>query len=179
MEYVSRDPRATARGANVLATVRSFQLLPQAAHKFFAQEGLDFAAITPDAQLPLQKWLNILRGIATLVGAPKVRQVGALMVEVAIFPPQFGSVEDVLLALDAIYKLNVTGDAGRYDVTRVSPTTLRVECRTPFPRSFERGLVEGITRNTRLLRHERYVVEYLEGPPGDDLTCTLIVSRVS
>jgi hypothetical protein len=49
-----------------------------------------------------------------------------------------------------------------------------VRCETPYPRHFERGLVEGICRH-KLARGRAASVDYEDGPPGADLTCALTV----
>jgi hypothetical protein len=54
-----------------------------------------------------------------------------------------------------------------------------VHCETPYPRQFERGLIEGIARHTRLAKGSKYSVQFIEGKPGADRTCTLVVRRAS
>lgn len=92
--------------------------------------------------------------------------------------PHFQDVESVLLALDDIYHLNHRGEVGHYRCTRTADGSIEVRCETPYPRHFERGLVEGISRNRRLTAGgKQYDVQYKEAPPGKDLTCTMLVHR--
>jgi len=53
-----------------------------------------------------------------------------------------------------------------------------VHCETPYPRQFERGLIEGITRHAGLAKGSKFSVQFIEGKPAGDRTCTLIVRRV-
>jgi hypothetical protein len=51
-----------------------------------------------------------------------------------------------------------------------------VRCETPYPRDFERGLIEGICRNRRV--GGRFNIDYVEAQGGGALTCTLTVHRL-
>jgi len=178
MEFRCPDPDAMVRGANVKATLDAFEQVPSLGklyvHKYFAPDEL-----REDAMVPVQRWLDALAEIRDDVGEPTLREVGRHIVENADFPPRFRSVRDVLLALDDIYHLNHSGEVGHYLPSLESDGTIVVRCETPYPRSFERGLVEGISSNPRLLQAgQRYQVRYSEGPPGGRLTCTLYVKAL-
>ena len=178
MEFRSPDPNALVRGANVKATLDAFKEIPTLGksfvHKYFKPDEL-----REDHFVPVQRWLDALAEIRDEVGEPTLREVGRHIVENAEFPPQFRSVKDVLLALDTIYHLNHRGDVGHYVASVGTDGAIIVHCETPYPRSFERGLVEGISSNPRLLKaDERYQVRYSDGPPGGRLTCTLHVKAL-
>ena len=163
------------RAANVLATLDAFHLVPSIGRRMVEAHRLKLADLRPDNFVPVQRWLDMLRDIQVEVGPGVVQQVGARIIENAEFPPQFDTVEAVLLALDDIYHLNHRGEVGHYIASRRADGAVVVRCETPYPRHFERGLVEGICRNGRAARGRAYRVDYEDGPPGGDLTCTLTV----
>jgi hypothetical protein len=132
----------------------------------------------PGKTILVQQWLDALGEIQAKVGSDVLRTVGAMIVENALFPDRFDTVESVLLALDEIYYMNHRGNVGHYRCHRLDGDVVEVVCDTPYPRHFERGLVEGIARNRRLTRGRRYYVQYIDGD-GVNSTCTLVVRRVS
>jgi hypothetical protein len=178
MEFRSPDPNALVRGANVKATLDAFKQIPTLG-KSFVHKHFKPDELREDHFVSVQKWLDALAEIRDEVGEPTLREVGRHIVENAEFPPQFRTVKDVLLALDTIYHLNHRGDVGHYVASVAKDGAIIVRCETPYPRSFERGLVEGISSNPRLLGDgERYQVRYTEGAPGGKLTCTLHVKAL-
>jgi hypothetical protein len=176
MEYVCTDPAATVRGANVRATLDAFQLLPSAGNSLLARHGLGLEDLRADHFVPVQRWLDTLREVASNVGSSVMRKVGSFVFENADFPPAFPDVESILLSLDEIYHLNHHGEVGHYRSTRDADGSIIVRCETPYPRDFERGLVEGICRGNRA-GGRSYSVEFTEGPQGSDLTCSFVVRQ--
>lgn len=178
MEFRSPDPNALVRAANVKATLDAFKSIPTLGksfvHKYFKPDEL-----REDHYVSVQRWLDALAEIRDEVGEPTLREVGRHIVENADFPPELKTVKDVLLALDAIYHLNHRGEVGHYVSSVEQGGAIVVRCETPYPRAFERGLVEGISHNHRLLKPgERFQVRYTDGPPGGRLTCTLQVKAL-
>jgi hypothetical protein len=177
MDYVSLDPEASVRAQNVRATLDAFDLLPAVGRKVVEAHDLKLEDLRPEKFIRVQNWLNALKDIESKMGTLLVQQVGAKIIENADFPSQFDSVESVLLALDQIYHLNHRGDVGHYLAEQQANGAILVRCQTPYPRCFERGLVEGICRNKNLARGRRFHVQYRPGPPAGALTCTLTVSQ--
>jgi hypothetical protein len=177
MEYVSPDPKAQVRALNVRATLDAFDLIPAVGQRIVRSHHLELENLKPDHFIQVQSWLDALKEINAKIGSALVQQVGAKIIENADFPPKFNSVESVLLALDDIYYLNHRGNVGHYVPKKEADGSITVRCETPYPRDFERGLIEGISRNTRLTNGKRYQVKYTPGLPGGDLTCTVVVRQ--
>jgi hypothetical protein len=173
MDFICTDPKAMVRAANVRATLDAFQLVPTMGQRLIARHRLDLQELTPDKFVPVQRWLDALKEIQERVGTTVVRQVGTRIIENADFPPSFPSVEAILKGLDAIYHLNHRGEVGHYHCDERTGA-LVIRCETPYPRHFEWGLVEGICRN-KAARGRRYSIDFAEGPPTGDVTCTLTV----
>jgi hypothetical protein len=179
MEFVCPDPNATVRAANVRATIEAFDIAPNMAKRMIEKHQLAANDLRADNFVLVQRWLDALKSIQQQFGDVLLHQTGTRIIENADFPPHFQDAETVLLALDDIYHLNHRGEVGHYKCTRTSEGSIEVRCETPYPRQFERGLVEGITRNPRLTDNgkRRYHVQYKDAPPGQELTCTMIVQR--
>jgi len=181
MEFVCKDPNATVRAANVRATLEAFDIAPHMAKRLIEKYQLPVHDLRPDNFVVVQRWLDALKSIQQQFGDVLLHQTGTRIIENADFPPQFQDAEAVLLALDDIYHLNHRGEVGHYRSSRNPDGSIEVQCETPYPRHFEHGLVEGITRNSRLTDggKRQYHIQYREAPPGNEVTCTITVHRSS
>lgn len=175
MEFISPDPNALVRAANVRATLDAFQLRPSLGQQLISKHELQLDDLRPDKFILVQRWLDTLREIQDTVGPNVVHRVGSAILENADFPPHFDTVDAIFANIDAIYYLNHQGDVGHYKTNRDDKGVWEIQCETPYPRQFERGAVEGVCRHPQFRGGKRYHVEYIEGPPGGDLTCTMIV----
>ena len=148
----------------------------QAQYNIVAVHKLDVNDLRPDHFILVQRWLDALREIQDTLGYEKVRCVGRTIIEAGHFPPQFTDAESILLALDEIYYLNHRGNVGHYFAKRLSDGSIVVRCETPYPRTFEYGLIDGICRHPRI--GGGFIVQYDPGPIAGHVTCTLRVRRV-
>lgn len=176
MEFTTFDPGAKVRGANVKATLEALEDVPAYGRELATSHGLNPDTLTEEKLVPVQDWLDALRDIQARVGEPALRDTGTRIVLNAEFPPQYPTVESILLALNDIYAHNHEGDVGHYRTELREDGAVVIRCETPYPRNFERGLVEGICRNRRA-GGTIYCVEYEDGPHDSDHTCTLVVHR--
>ena len=143
MEFVCTDPNAEVRAANITATLVAMQSTPMVAERTLKRYGLRAEDLTPDGFVRVQTWLDMLRDLQSQAGFAALRRVGRNIIERAEFPANFSTVEGVLRALDDIYYMNHRGDVGHYRVREQDNGRLVVRCETPYPRHFERGLIEG------------------------------------
>ena len=178
MEFVCTDPNAQVRAANVLATLTAMQSTPNVAQRMLTRYGLKMEELTEHAFVRLQTWLDMLRDLQSQAGFAAVRRVGRSIIEKAEFPANFTTVESVLRALDGIYYLNHRGDVGHYRVRDQENGRLVIRCETPYPRHFERGLIEGICANPRG-NGFKYGVKFEEGPAHSACSCVLTVQRTA
>jgi hypothetical protein len=176
MEFVCPDPSARVRAANVLATLEAFKLVPELGRRIVQKHKLEIAQLRPDQFILVQHWLDALREIQDTLGHEKVRSVGRNVIEAGNFPPQFADAESILLNLDEIYYLNHRGNVGHYFVRKLSDASIIVRCETPYPRTFEYGLIDGICRHPKV--GGGFIVQYDPGPIAGHITCTLRVRRV-
>lgn len=176
MEHTSPDPQAVVRAANVRATLEAFRLLPDVGRRLIERHQLELADLRPENFVPLQRWLDALKEIEERVGAAKLRDVGRNIIESADIPPS--DTETLLLNLNDVYRQNHKGNVGRYLSHRLPDGAVEIHCETPYPRHFEWGLVESFCRNQRANQGARFSVEFIEGEPKGERTCTLIVRKL-
>jgi hypothetical protein len=178
MDFVCPDPKALVRAANVRATVDAFKFVPALGKSIVEKHQLAIEDLRPGNFILVQRWLDALKEIQQVVGPNKLREVGRAIVENANFPPHFTDAETMLLASDEIYQMNHKGQVGHYVVKRLPDKRIEVRCETPYPRMFEWGVIEGMTRNQRYKHPGKFYVEYVDGPQTGNLTCTLYVQRM-
>lgn len=178
MEFFCSDPQAMVRAVNVQATLNAFKLQPLYAKTLLAPFGLNVEDVRPDEFVPVQRWLDAMKHLQAELGTFVLRQVGNAVAESAVLPSEFSSVESVLEALDAVYYLNHRGNVGHYHVSRGADGGIAVRCETPYPRQFERGLIEGFIRHPRLTHGKRYSAQFTEAPPRSRHTCIVTVRAV-
>lgn len=178
MEFFCSDPQAMVRAINVQATLNAFKLQPLYAKTLLAPFGLNVEDAQPEQFVPVQRWLDAMKHLQTELGDFVLRQVGQAVAESALFPAELDSVEAVLDALDAVYSLNHRGNVGHYHVSRGTDGAIIVRCQTPYPRQFERGLIEGFIRHPKLAQGRRYTAQYTEAPARSRHSCTLTVRAV-
>jgi hypothetical protein len=178
MDFVCPDPKATVRAANVRATLDAFKLVPLMGRRLVERHQLNISDLRPENFILVQRWLDALKEIQDEVGGNKLRDVGRGIVENADFPPHFVDAETMLMESNEIFKLNHRGNVGQYVVTRQPDKSIIVRCETPYPRMFEWGVIEGMTKNTRYKHPGKFTVDYTEGPLTGNLTCTLHVRRI-
>ena len=178
MEFISPDPQATVRAANVRATLDAFQLRPSIGQRLIQKHQLQLDDLRPEKFILVQRWLDALKEVFETVGPNVLHRVGFAISQNAEFPPVFDTIDKLFHNMDMIYYVNHQGDVGHYLTTQKSDGVWEIRCETPYPRHFERGVVEGVCRNPQYSRGKAYHVEYIEGPPASDLTCTMLVRSV-
>lgn len=177
MEFVSAGPDALVRGANVRATLGAFQLAPSRGRELLERHGVAVDALRPEAFVPLQPWLAVLRDIERDAGPTKVRLVGSFVVENAYIPAVFADAEALVMAIDDLHRKNHRGEVGGYAVERQGDGVLEVRCRTPYPRMFEWGLVDGLCNNQRFRSKTRFQVELVDATADEAHGCSIVVRR--
>ncbi|MBL4687153.1 MAG: hypothetical protein JKY37_21330 [Nannocystaceae bacterium] len=153
----------------------AFRLRPSLGERLIKSHGLELEDVGPESFIEVQRWLNALKDLRETVGPNVLHRVGMAMLKLAEFPPQFDKLDMVLENLDAIYYANHKGDVGHYFTSKRSDGSWEVRCETPYPREFERGATEGLVQRPMFTKDGTYRVEFTDGPPDSDVTCTMVV----
>lgn len=102
---------------------------------------------SPDEWYPQQSWLNALAAVADELEPHLLDRLGEQVHKVPGFAQDARSVSEGLRSIDRAYEQNHRGgEIGHY---RFDPTGDRqgeVECRTPYPCVFDRGIVRGAAK---------------------------------
>lgn len=162
------DPAAEIIGASLRVTLAAFQL-PQKAQELLVLHGLP-ADPEPDQWYPVGAWLRVLRDMEQHYGPQTVYAAGLQVVQLSRWPTNFLTLREVLRSLDQAHRVNVRGkNVGYYRVEELGPRELRIECLTPVPTEFDRGIITGVTRKFRPDGAVRVQVLlepfWTEGPP--------------
>ena len=89
--------------------------------------------------------------------------VGMEIIRHAVFPPEIDSVESALHAIDVAYHMNHrNGEIGYYRAEMQGPRHIVIECKNPYPCSFDYGLVYGVAQRF-LPADGNLVVEHAQG----------------
>ncbi|GAA4054914.1 hypothetical protein GCM10022409_47560 [Hymenobacter glaciei] len=143
--YQSFDPVAEVNGETLHAFRAAFNV-DALALDLLKRHGLPVA---PQAGrwYPLQGWLDLLATVEATYGPETVYAVGLQVFANCRWPEGLSDLESAVRALDEACRLNVQGEPiGYYRAEACGPQGLRVECRTPTPKDFERGIVTGLVR---------------------------------
>ena len=107
-------------------------------------EDADLAGAEPGEWYALAGYVDAVAGIHDLVGDHAVHALGQRIARAVPFPDDAESVPDALAALDEGCRAGHRGgDLGGYAFRQIGDDDGRVECRTPYPCAFDRGIVEG------------------------------------
>jgi len=110
-----------------------------------AAEDADFAAIESDEWYPLGACVDTIEAIHDRVGDQAVHALGQRVTRAVTFADAVDNVPAALAALDEMYRAQHRGgDAGGYEFRQIGDEDGRVECETPYPCAFDRGIVKGI-----------------------------------
>jgi len=102
------------------------------------------AEADPGEWYSLAGYINAVATIHDLVGDQAVHALGQRVARTVPFPDDAESVPAALAALDEACRAGHRGgDLGGYAFRQIGDDDGRVECRTPYPCAFDRGIVEG------------------------------------
>ncbi|QLH76300.1 hypothetical protein HZS55_02830 [Halosimplex rubrum] len=107
-------------------------------------EAAGLADAEPGEWYALAGYVDAVADIHDIVGDQAVHALGQRIARAVSFPDGAGSVPAGLTALDDVCRAGHRGgDPGGYAFRQIGDEDGRVECRTPYPCVFDRGIVEG------------------------------------
>jgi len=110
-----------------------------------AVEDADLAPVESDEWYPLGAYVDAIEAIHDLVGDQAVHALGQRVTRAVTFADAVDDVPAALAALDEVYRAQHRGgDAGGYEFRQIGDEDGRIECHTPYPCAFDRGIVEGV-----------------------------------
>jgi len=143
--YISFDSAAKVNGDTLLAIPAAFSV-SATAEVLLRLHGLP-AQPKAGQWYPLQAWLNLLAQIEESFGSATVYAVGLHIITHSQWPANLRSLEEAVHALDLACRSNIKGEPiGYYRAEPCGQRCLQVECLTPTPPDFERGILTGMAR---------------------------------
>lgn len=103
----------------------------------------NFDAPDTDTWYPLAEYVAAIEAIDKLVDDQAVHALGQRIARAVTFPADTTDVPAALSALDDVFGAQHRGDAGDYSFRQIGAEDGRIECQTPYPCAFDRGVVEG------------------------------------
>jgi len=100
---------------------------------------------SPGEWYPLAPAIAAIESVDGLVGVDGTLDLGKRVSRTFAFPAATDDVPAALAALDRAYRDHHRGDAGGYTFRQIGDDDGRIECHTPYPCAFDRGVVEGVT----------------------------------
>ncbi|HEX8700929.1 MAG TPA: hypothetical protein VF815_18940 [Myxococcaceae bacterium] len=141
--------RIEVRGQGVLSLIDAMALFREHAQKILDSHGL---TVVDDKQwYPLKRVLDALHLIEEKIGPNTLKAVGRNIPGRVLLPPNITTVEQALGTLDVAYKMNhrSQGYTGSYGYLALAPRSGQIISDSPYPCSFDEGLLEGVSERFR------------------------------
>lgn len=146
-EFKSFTPGVEVLGEVILAFMKGF---PAGTEKkgsdILGKHGIKDPV--PGVWYPLQQFLDAMKELSDIFGAPLLGRIGEQIATNAKLPPDLDSLEKCLGSIDIAYHMNHRGgDIGHYGYSyegiQGGLKRAKIICRNPYPCAFDRGCIEG------------------------------------
>lgn len=139
------SPRAEVLGEIVCSFFDTMGAFKGLAKEILAANGIEDP--NPRLWYSQRAWRDSLREIAEKIGPNTLFQIARQIPAGAEIPPEFDTLEKAFQNLDAAYRgTHRGGDVGHYRVVESGEKSLQIECTTPYPCDFDRGIVAGLAQ---------------------------------
>jgi hypothetical protein len=133
---------------------------------------------------PLQSYLDAMKEIASKFGGGMLVRIGEQIASTAVIPPSIDSLDLLLTMSDQAYAMNHRGgEVGHWVYTNLGTVhglrTTQIECNTPYPCQFDRGVLEGFAKRFRPAGVKDVIVRHDDLLPcrrSGGTSCTFIIS---
>ncbi len=160
-EFVSFDPNVEATGQMVLPVLAA---LDEGCKPVLEKYGL--GDVESDGWYPLQDFLDALRELSEN-GYFNMVSIGMKVPDVAVFPPDIETIEDVFTLLDQAYHMNHRGgDIGEYIYRQTGERSGELYCNNPYSSDFDYGLIYRLLQKYRPVDSEVFSVTRDDSVPN-------------
>lgn len=158
-QYKSFEPGILVNGQTILSLVEGMGKFKDMGIEILEDNGIEDVKI--DGWYSQQSWLDAFKDIAEEIGDSTLFNIGRSILENAQFPPEIDAIEKGLAAIDVAYHMNHQKDGksmfnpengemlegiGHYVMESVDANTAKVIGQTPYPCSFDKGIVTAMAR---------------------------------
>lgn len=146
--FKSPTPGVVILGTSILSMVDAMGAFKNSALKILEENGI--TNIKPNGLYSQQKFLNSLKVIYEKLGDVTIKVIGMKIPEKAQLPLGIETTEQILYSIDRIYNTNHQGgDCGHYKFEKVGKSEGIMKVNTPYPCSFDMGLIEAFMNKFR------------------------------
>ncbi len=146
--FKSPTPGVVIFGTSILSMVDGMGAFKNNALNILEENGIK--NIKPNGLYSQQKFLNSLKVIYEKLGDVTIKVIGMKIPEKVQLPPSIESTEQVLNSIDRIYSMNHKGgECGSYKFTKTGKDEGIMVVDTPYPCSFDMGLIEAFMNKFR------------------------------
>lgn len=120
----------------------------------FQRRGREMLANNGITDIDSEKWypLDPMLSVLNELGPASCAQIGRSVPNNSLFPPDIDTFEKALTTINVAYSMNHrNGNIGSYTVEKRSDNEFRVVCNTPYPQSFNGGLIRGLATKFKTL----------------------------
>lgn len=137
------------RGAGILSLIDAMSLFRKQAQEMLDSHGL--GSVVEDQWYPLQQVLDTFVSIEAKIGPNTIKAIGRNIPGRVLLPPHIATLEQALGTLDAAYRMNHRSEAtlGSYSYSSLGARSAQVISASPYPCSFDEGLLEGMSERFR------------------------------
>lgn len=149
-QYVPFAKNVEVNGQTILSFVNALPAFKVTMEAILANYGL--VNIQPEQWYSQKSWLDAFREIGEKYGANTLFAIGKVIPESAKFPPAIDDLEKALSTIDVAYHMNhQNGEIGYYKLISFNSSlrTAVMECKNPYPSSFDRGIITTMARKFR------------------------------
>lgn len=146
VQFQPFSTKVEVKGEAVLAVVAGMRFFEDRARAILGHNGITDPR--PGKWYRQQLFLNAFKTIAEAIGPHALYSIGTKIPETAQFPERILSLEEALASIDTAYHLNHRGgEIGSYSFVKEDDGSLWMICTNPYPCEFDRGIIEGMSRN--------------------------------
>lgn len=143
MQREASSPKTEVLGEIVCSFVDTMGAFKGLAREILAANGIPDPK--PNLWYSQRAWRDALNEIAKKIGPNTLFQIARQIPAGARIPPEFDTLEKAFQNLDDAYQgTHRGGEVGHYRVIERGEKSLKVECTTPYPCDFDRGIVAGL-----------------------------------
>jgi hypothetical protein len=158
-EFKSFEDGIEVNGQTVISLVNGMGKFQDMGNEILAKNNI--FNVKPDGSYKQQDWLNAFKTIASEIGESTLFAIGKVIPENAQFPPGVDNIEKGLGIIDVAYHMNhikngivmfdpsngnMLDGIGHYKVISFENNKAVMECNTPYPSEFDRGIITCIAR---------------------------------
>jgi len=147
-EYIPFDEKVEVNGQTVLSVVNGInEIFATSMKQILSTNGIN--SPKPGEWYSQKNWLLAFKEIGNTIGNHTLFAIGKSIPENADFPKEIDDIKSALESINIAYHQNHRGgEIGYYKLVEFDEKRkeAKMECKTPYPCSFDRGIISSMVR---------------------------------